>query len=147
MLKIANPEALRSAGLDALDSLSEGIVLTHANARVVFANRTAEAMFAQADGINVDRAGLCAATAAQTTALRRLIAANVQGLADTEPGGSLLLDRPSGRRPLSVIVAPMRSEMPWCLAPPPLAMVFVADPEQDGKMSEARRETGWSSGR
>lgn len=137
-LKMADLEALRSAGFEALDSLSEGVVLTDADAHVVFANRAAEATIARADGIGVDRIGLCAATATQTTALRRLIAVSARPEEVAEPGGSLLLDRPSGRRSLSVIVAPMRREALWRLAAPPLAIVFIADPERDAEMPESR---------
>jgi DNA-binding CsgD family transcriptional regulator/PAS domain-containing protein len=137
-LKLADLESLRSAGLEALDSLSEGVVLVDANARVVFANRAAEAMFARADGIGIDRIGLCAASATHTTALRRLIAVSARPGEVAEPGGSLLLDRPSGRRPLSVIVAPMRREAPWSLVAPPLTIVFVADPERDAEMPGSR---------
>ena len=135
-LRLADLAALRSAGLDTLDSLSEGVVLTDASARVLFANRAAEAMFARSDGIGVDRSGLCAASATHTMALRRLIAVSARPGEAAEPGGSLLLDRPSGRRPLSVIVAPMRREAPWSLVAPPLAIIFVADPERDAEIPE-----------
>jgi PAS domain-containing protein len=50
-LKMANLDALRAASFAALDHLKEGVLLTDANARVVFANRVAEAMLARADGI------------------------------------------------------------------------------------------------
>jgi DNA-binding CsgD family transcriptional regulator len=137
-LKMADLEAMRSAGLEALDALGEGVVLADANARLVFANRAAQAMFAQADGIGLDRAGLRAASAAQTRALRRLIAVAARPGELAESGGSLLLDRPSGRRALSVIVAPMRRAAPWGLAAPPLAILFVTDPERGAEMPEPR---------
>jgi DNA-binding CsgD family transcriptional regulator/PAS domain-containing protein len=137
-LKMADLELLRNAGLEALDSLSDGVVLTDANARVVFANRAAEAMFSRRDGIGVDRSGLCAATAGQTMALRRLIAVSGRQADIAETRGSLLLDRPSERRPLSVTVVPMRRETAWSLAAPPLAIVFVADPEREAEMSDVR---------
>ena len=53
-LKMANLDALRSAGFEALDCLSEGVVLADSTARVVFANRVAEAMLARAEGIGVE---------------------------------------------------------------------------------------------
>jgi DNA-binding CsgD family transcriptional regulator len=45
---------------------------------------------------------------------------------------------PSERRPLSVTVAPMRRETAWSLAAPPLAIVFVVDPEREAEMSDVR---------
>jgi DNA-binding CsgD family transcriptional regulator len=120
-LKLAELDALRQAGFAALDRLTEGVVLADVKARVVFANGAAEAMFARADGVRVDASGLCAASSGQTMALRRLIALSASLENPHEAGGSLLLERPSGRRPLL-----------------PVAIIFVADPEQDGAPLEAR---------
>ncbi len=137
-LKMADLDVLHSAGFEALDCLSEGVVLADSTARIVFANRAAEAMLERADGIGVEVSGLCAASSAQTTALHRLIALSARRGNVAEAGGSLQLERPSGRRPLSVTVAPMRRETAWCSMAPPMAIVFVADPEQDGVLSQSR---------
>jgi DNA-binding CsgD family transcriptional regulator len=137
-LKLAELDALRQAGFAALDRLTEGVVLADVKARVVFANGAAEAMFARADGVRVDASGLCAASSGQTMALRRLIALSASLENPHEAGGSLLLERPSGRRPLSVIIVPMRFETEWCFPGLPVAIIFVADPEQDGAPLEAR---------
>jgi DNA-binding CsgD family transcriptional regulator len=136
-LKIAELDALHNVGLDVLDSLNEGVILADASARIVFANRAAEAMFASADGIGVDGSGLCTASSAQTMVLRRLIAQSARREEAASTGGSLLLDRPSGRRPLSVIVAPIRRETVWHSVAP-MAIIFLADPEQGEGLSEAR---------
>jgi DNA-binding NarL/FixJ family response regulator len=139
-LKMADLDALRGAGLEALDCLSEGVVLADANARVVFANRAAEAMLARADGIGVHASGLRAASSTQTTALRRLITLSARRENVAAAGGSLLLERPSGRRPLSVTVAAVRHETAWCPGVPPIAIVFAADleQEQESNPSESR---------
>src|SRR5262249_14670180 len=44
-------------------------------------------------------------------------------------GGMLAVHRRSGRRPLSVLVAPLRGEHPFALEPLPTAILFVTDPE------------------
>jgi DNA-binding CsgD family transcriptional regulator len=137
-LKIAELDALRSAGLEVLDCLSEGIILADINARVVFANRAAEGMLATADGIGVDASGLCATKSVQTTALRRFIALSARREDIASAGGSLLLERASGRRPLSVTVAPMRRERAWSSVTHPIAIVFIADPERDAEPSVSR---------
>jgi DNA-binding CsgD family transcriptional regulator/PAS domain-containing protein len=134
-LKMTNLEALRGASFAALDYLHDAVLLTDSNARVIFANRIADVMLSRGDGIGVDHSGLCAASVAQTTALRRMIALSTRREDVTGAGGSLLLERPSGRRPLSVTVAPMPSDMAWCLGAPPIAIIFVADAEQGGEVS------------
>jgi hypothetical protein len=117
-LKTADLNALHDAGLAALDWLNEGIVLADADARILFVNRAADAMLASGDGIGVDASGLRAARSAQTSVLRRLIALSTRQGDTANLGGSLLIERPSGRRPLSVIVAPMRRATAWRLAAP-----------------------------
>ena len=95
-------------------------------------------MFARADGIGVDACGLCASSSAQTTALRRLIARSARREDVGKAGGLLLLERPSGHRPLSVTVAPMRGETAWSSMAPPMVIIFIGDAEQDDKLSESR---------
>jgi DNA-binding CsgD family transcriptional regulator len=138
---MADLDAVRSAGFAALDFLSEGVILADSNAHIVFANRGAEAILAKADGIGVDASRLCAASSPQTTALRRLISLSARRADVAQAGDSLLLERPSRRRPLSVTVVPMRREMAWWSPAPPMAILFVADLEQDGELSESRLRT------
>src|SRR5262249_12175110 len=42
----------------------------------------------------------------------------------------LALQRPSLRRPLAVVVAPLEARVAWFLAYSPAVIVFVSDPEQ-----------------
>ncbi len=123
---------------EALDHLAFGVVLVDRHARVVQANRAAEAMLAQGDGIATDTSGLRAATAVQTAALRRLVARAADRACIAGRGGALRLDRPSLGRPLSVLVAPIGAAAEgaaWLPEPRPAAIVFVADPEQRHRSS------------
>jgi len=122
---------------EALDRLAFGVVLVDRHARVVLANRAAEAMLARGDGIGADASGLRAATPAQTAALRRLVAQAADRTRVAGRGGALRLDRPSDRpfpgRPLSVLVAPVGAAAAggaWLPEPRPAAILFVSDPEQ-----------------
>jgi DNA-binding CsgD family transcriptional regulator len=137
-LKMADQDALRSAGLEALDYLSDAVFITDCNGQVLFANRAAEAMLAEADGIHVGPSGLRAVRSAQTAALRHLISQSAGRDNAARVGGSLLLERPSGRRPLSVTVTPMHREAGWCPVSLRMAIIFVADPEHGGKMAGPR---------
>ncbi len=117
---------------EALDRLAFGVVLVDRHARVILANRAAEAMLAQGDGITADASGLRAATSAQTVSLRRLVARAADRARVAGRGGALRLDRPSLGHPLSVLVAPIGAAAAggWLPEPRPAAIVFVADPEQ-----------------
>jgi DNA-binding CsgD family transcriptional regulator len=137
-LKFAELEVFRSAAVEALDRLSEGVVLTDISARVLFANQTAEKMFAMADGIGVEGSSLRATSHARTVALRRAIVFAARREPLESAGGSLLLERPSGRRSLLVTIVPMRRETARYLVRPAAAIVFVADPEQESHRSEPR---------
>ena len=123
---------------EALDRLAFGVVLVDRRARVVLANRAAEAMLAQGDGIGADASGLRAATPVQTAALRRLVARAADRACIAGRGGALRLDRPSLGRPLSVLVAPIHAAaegVAWLPDPRPAAIVFMSDPEQRHRSS------------
>ena len=59
--------------IEVLDRLTFGILITDRTFRVIFANRIAEEILAESDGVGLGRLGLYATKAAQTSALRRLI--------------------------------------------------------------------------
>jgi DNA-binding CsgD family transcriptional regulator len=114
--------------LAALDRIHQAVLLVDAGATVMHANPTAEAALESADGLRAARSVLGCDHADDTARLRRLVgeasAAPVPG-----PGGTLAVRRRSGRRPLSVLVAPLRGGRPAPTGPPATAIVLVADPE------------------
>ena|SRR5258708_5993635 len=90
-------------------------------------------MLSNRDGLSLERNGLRAATRIDTTALRRLIHGAVQaslgrGLGH-DPGGALAITRPSGKRPLSVLVTPVCANARLFPEPGAAAVVFISDPE------------------
>ncbi len=132
-VRLEDARVRADSAAEALDRLAFGVVLVDRRARVILANRAAEAMLAQDDGIGADASGLRAAMPAQTTALRRLVACAADRARVAGRGGALRLDRPSLGRPLSVLVAPIGAAAvggSWLPEPRPAAIVFVSDPEQ-----------------
>ena len=126
--------------MDSLDRISTGVLLLDADGRVLFANRAAEQIAGQDDGLRITRDGLAAALPEETAALRRLVAAaalttNGNG---SGAGGELLLSRPSMRRPLALAVSPLPRDgfLPGLPGVPAVA-VFVADPEAAGESDAA----------
>jgi DNA-binding CsgD family transcriptional regulator len=123
----------------ALDRLLHGVIITDARSRPLFANRAAGEIAAERDGLRLDAAGLGAACARETAALRWLIARvssarvssaavggrGIGGAGEGSAARAMSISRPSLRRPLTVLVTPLRTA-----AAAPGAIVFVCDPER-----------------
>lgn len=89
----------------ALHQLTYPVLLVDPDARVLFANRAADAMLAGRETLHVERAQLSSRRVADNFALHRLIAATAQG----GNGGSLVISR-KARPSLIVLVLPLRTE-------------------------------------
>ena len=103
-------QAERDAVLQVLDRVPLGVVLVDRAVQPVAANAYAKKLLAGADGLTLlGRDGLCAASHEETTSLRNR--ASCGALAATggsaRPAGALMVSRPSGRRPLQVLVSPL----------------------------------------
>jgi DNA-binding CsgD family transcriptional regulator len=110
--------------------LQEAVIILDETRRVVFANGAAERLFAAADGISVRHSKLCASFPSDTAALQAAIAAATAGRECARSGHSLVLRRPSSKRALTVVVAPLETEAAWFLAHSPAVILFVNDPDQ-----------------
>ena len=120
--------------LDVLDRLEHGVLLVDRRVRVRHASRAAEAILG--DGL-VTIAGMLACEHAEDTrALQRLVG-EVTGAASLAATGGTLVVRRRDRRPLSVLVAPLRCDDPWLGGPPAQAIVIVTDPERPLRRHEA----------
>lgn len=118
-----------NAVADALHRLEQGALLVDKTAGVVFANREAERLLVAGGGLRVTEGVLSADSAADTTLLHTLIAGCVRNGAEAGAGGSLPLSRGPDRAPLSLLVAPLRSEAPQpSMTQRPVAILFVTDP-------------------
>ena len=125
-LRLSRSELVRNANAEALDRLAQGVLIVAANGEILFANRAAESLLAEADGIRTEKSTLRASAPADTALFQRLIAAAAER---SEAGGVMALARPVPRRPLSVLVAPLTIESTWFAMSRPAAIVFAADPD------------------
>ncbi|KRB33586.1 hypothetical protein ASD99_17410 [Mesorhizobium sp. Root695] len=126
-LRLSRAEIARSANAEALDRVAQGVLIVAANGDILFANRAAEALLAEADGIRTEKSALRASRQADAAQFERLIVSAAER--SDAAGGAMSLARPVPRRPLSVLVAPLISESTWFAAGRPAAIVFVADPD------------------
>jgi DNA-binding CsgD family transcriptional regulator len=130
-LRLDGARLNEESSAEVLNNLACGVIIVTRDSKVLFANRAADAVIAAADGISVDAGGLRVAERQQGLALRKLIgAAAISGAEPTAAGGMLSLSRPSGQRPLAVLVAPLPRRAEWFVNREPRAIVFVVDPER-----------------
>ena len=122
--RLARAEIGHAGTASALHQLEQGVLLTDANARIVFANRAAERLFA-AGGLKGRDKILCVQAAADTSALQALIASCA---GETEGGGYVSAARSQGH-PLSLLVIPLRQVVDWLPHEQPCAIIFVTDPD------------------
>jgi DNA-binding CsgD family transcriptional regulator len=101
--------------------------------RVIEMNCAAEEIVARHDGLYLDANRLAAMHNSDDSGLNALIAsaaASHGGADEAPPGGTIALSRPSGKRPLSVLVFPVSTSLPALGCERPAAVVFVGDPER-----------------
>ena len=128
--RLADAQALADGSTSALDRLAHGVLLVDASGRIVFANRTAEEILRERDGLSVHNRELFGARAQDTNALRTLIAeaigtSNGEGIG---AGGMAMLGRPSGRAALRILVTPLARRQILIGPAGVAACIFVTDP-------------------
>jgi DNA-binding CsgD family transcriptional regulator len=131
----------RQAALEAtFDLLPQAAILLDHNGCATLVNRSARAILARHDGLTIDSDGrLAGGRSGETAALRGLIRSAVgagtgRGVG---AGGYLSLPRPSGGRPLLVLVTPLGGTESVFERQRPAAAVFVSDPDRQIATPEA----------
>jgi DNA-binding NarL/FixJ family response regulator len=114
----------------ALDYLSVGVLVVDSEGRVMLSNKRAGLLLSERDGLLLSGMDICRASAAEQTKelqalIRRASGGAGEAGADT---GVLALERPSGRRSLTVVVAPYETRADE--TGDRYAILFVADPEE-----------------
>jgi DNA-binding CsgD family transcriptional regulator len=120
----------RDLASEALHRLEHAVILVGAQARVLFANRGADAILADGKGLSIRKGRLAAGRPSDDAALLRLI----DDVAQNRTGGSLAIAR-EGRPSLLIIVMPPSAEARWMFHDPPSAILFVKDMERPATLS------------
>lgn len=126
---------------DALNRLPIGVIVADAFSRPIRMNRSAQEILDMDDGLTLGRDGLQGTVDGKAIRVRDIIwrtgrEASTKNKADAT--GAIALERPSGYRPLSVVVTPLRSESHYFDKDRPAALIFVSDPESHPEIDENR---------
>lgn len=131
----------------ALDQLPQGALIVNRTGQVMYSNQNAELILAQQDGLFVNRQrDLQAAHANDNAQLRQMIgsAGEPASLLPAQAGGLFQLNRPSGLRPLSLLIAPLNREISPFNYHQPSVLIFISDPEQQTEAVEERLQQLYS---
>jgi DNA-binding CsgD family transcriptional regulator/PAS domain-containing protein len=129
--RITHLEAGCQAAAEALNRWPLGVILLDGQGKILLMNRSAEGILNQRDGLGLDQGRLVVSQPGKTAVLQNLIrcVAKTTLGCDHDPGGALALPRPSGKRPLQVLVAPACANRSLFPEPGAAAALFVSDPE------------------
>lgn len=126
-------DAQARAGLSLLDQLTVAALLVEPNGRIVFSNPAAERLLRAADGV-ASRHGRLRATAPQLDAK---LAVAISAAALGRGAATLPIARWRADGPLSATVSPLSERGPAGVGIGPLALVLIAAPEAQPRISEA----------
>lgn len=115
-----------------LNGLPTPMLLVTGRGGIMFMNTAAQRLIMAADGLMVDADGLRAVLSDETRLLRTLIGETARNLAvHGLTGGQMLrVSRPYDRPRLEVLVSPLSVQGDKSPSQPPLAAVFVTDPQR-----------------
>jgi DNA-binding CsgD family transcriptional regulator len=112
-----------------LERVATPAMLVDATARILFSNAAAEAVFKANDGLDTRRGHLTAGRSCDERRLLGLITAAAGGPERERAGGEMLVGRPAGRLPITLLVSPVGPVTTLhSLAPVPVALVLLHDP-------------------
>jgi DNA-binding CsgD family transcriptional regulator len=132
------PDTL-AAGMEALDLLNVGVGVTNGLCQLLFANHTALQILAARDGLEVTAEGVLGSLKKSCSpSLSALIRQVEQGTLRGTPGDMVLaVRRPSGKRPLTLLVRSLRERSAQKHPTAPAVLVFVLDPEMPVAATES----------
>jgi DNA-binding CsgD family transcriptional regulator len=122
----------RSAMLEsALDLVETAIAFVDATGSIIAANGAADTLLKQADGLLSTRQGLRAGSARESMQLEKLVRADANTGAGSglHAGGIVEVSRKPPKRPLVLLVAPVRLQLPSPFSKQAAAVIFIKDPD------------------
>jgi DNA-binding CsgD family transcriptional regulator len=119
-----------------LDRNPAAIVLLDERKRVVYANRNADALHSDNDGIKLSVDGLSLLRKQDNDRLQRLIAHVLSMSASS--GGAMQASRPSAKRPYVILISPVARRYPALSTLRPAVSIVITDPTRQRQVSSDR---------
>jgi DNA-binding CsgD family transcriptional regulator len=130
-LRIGSLGAFEKFSTEWLDRNSAGIILLDEHGRVVFANRAAQTLKTNSDGILLSSDGIQFAHRQANLKLQSLIAEALSSVASPgSGGGAMRASRPSGKRPFGIFVGPVSSQSIALSLFRPAVCIVITDPDR-----------------
>ncbi len=130
--RIQGLERKADAAADALDQLSQGIILLDARGGVLMANRSASTLLAKGKTLHLTPRGLVAMIPSENKQLQALVkgAIRTAGGQGLHSGGAMTISRSFDEKPLQLLVSPLRTQSIHIGKDVPVVAIFIADPER-----------------
>lgn len=114
-----------------LDRNSAAVLFLDRRKQIVFANRRARELHAEADGVQLRSGGIALARKHDDDRLQSLIAQAKSAAASAiSPDSAMRVERPSGKRAYTVLVGPMSGTYPVVSSTRAAVCVVITDPER-----------------
>ena len=132
--------ALQQCTAELLDRNPAAVLLLDEHKRVVYANRAAEALRSSGDGIRLSADGIVALRKQDHDRLQGLIARVLSAVTSPGvcPGGVMRVLRPSGKRPYTILVAPVSRRYPVLSVLRPAVCIMITDPDEQRPLPSRR---------
>jgi len=128
--RIAQLTMERDSIAEAVGRLRQGVILADGDGRVLFANPRAEEILADGDTLRRSQGKLACLSSRLSAQLRLLIGEAARPAGKNQGvGGGMLVERDDGRKPLHILVMPVRRSF-GALPKQPAAMLFLSDKER-----------------
>jgi DNA-binding CsgD family transcriptional regulator len=133
-------QTVRQVALDALEVMPIGVILVSLGGAVLATNKVARDVMAKRDVLTVGRNGIEVLLEGRKVRFRDMLAQATKPRDRNRPSrpAAFPLVRPSGLRPLSLLISPVRFPPGSTAWDEPAAVLFIGDPEHAGDIDEMR---------
>jgi CRP-like cAMP-binding protein/DNA-binding CsgD family transcriptional regulator len=123
-------ESERDTLREVLDRLPTGVVLVDQNKKIILANKSAQTIVDQSDGLLIKQNQVHATNLLDNRKLQELIgkASNLKCPLE-ESGGAVMVSRKSTNRPMPILISPLRSKEYSYENRRAAAVLFISDPD------------------